>query len=222
MKCWICGAEADTGEHRTKASDLRAIFGRVHQHRPLYIHDAEQRNKVVPGLRSSALVFGALLCAECNNETTQPYDRAWEKLSKYLRNRSPLRRSQLICLQRVFPGAVKRSLLDVHLYFLKLFGCLIQEHGIPIDITEFSAAIQNRRPHQHVFLALSSYADGVRSAGYSDLNVVMLDGRAAFAVWLYVLESFSVRVMYALPGERRQGLVGAWHPNSVSKCIRVT
>jgi hypothetical protein len=27
MKCWICGNEAQTGEHLIKASDMRAIFG---------------------------------------------------------------------------------------------------------------------------------------------------------------------------------------------------
>ena len=27
MECWICGAQASSGEHLTKASDLRMIFG---------------------------------------------------------------------------------------------------------------------------------------------------------------------------------------------------
>lgn len=26
-KCWICGEDATTGEHKTKKSDLKSVFG---------------------------------------------------------------------------------------------------------------------------------------------------------------------------------------------------
>ncbi len=38
MNCWICGDHATTGEHRTKASDLKSEFGVVSQKRPIYLH----------------------------------------------------------------------------------------------------------------------------------------------------------------------------------------
>jgi hypothetical protein len=45
----------------------------------------------------------------------------------------------------------------VHLFFLKLFGCMICEakangHGIPINVKPFSDAIMLNRPHPEVYL----------------------------------------------------------------------
>jgi hypothetical protein len=47
---------------------------------------------------------------------------------------------------------------NVHLFFLKLFGCIISEalangHEVPIDIKSFSKAIMAGRPHPEVHLA---------------------------------------------------------------------
>ena len=49
-KCWICGDAATTGEHKTKRSDLRSVFGIPTQSNPLYLHDAERRNRRVGSL----------------------------------------------------------------------------------------------------------------------------------------------------------------------------
>ena len=34
--CWICGAPATTGEHKTKLSDLKAVLGKPTQQQPVY------------------------------------------------------------------------------------------------------------------------------------------------------------------------------------------
>lgn len=114
-------------------------------------------------------------------------------------------------------------MLRVHLFFVKLFGCLIKEHNVAINIAELSTAIVNEVPHQKVFLAVSPYRDGIKkSVGYSNLEADTLHGRVVFAVWLYVLDSFAVRVMYSEPDQKREGLIDAWHPSTITKCIRVT
>lgn len=85
MKCWICGNEANSGEHILKASDLSSIFGPVTTHAPLYKHTAKQKNQLIQGIKSDQLKSKARLCARCNNERTKPHDKAWEHLSAYLR-----------------------------------------------------------------------------------------------------------------------------------------
>jgi hypothetical protein len=114
-------------------------------------------------------------------------------------------------------------MLAVHLFFIKLFGCLIAANSIPIDVKPFAAAILNTTPHPDVHLAISPYVDGIASgsAGYSDLDTAQLNGQVVFAVWMYILDKFSVRVMYAVAGEHRNGLIDSWHPSSVTKCVRV-
>lgn len=207
MKCWVCGNDARTGEHTIKRSDLRAIFGHVSQDRPLYRHTAKKRNVPVKGLNVGLLKSGGPLCALCNNQHTQPFDFAWARLSAALRAKAVIRAGECIDLGKVFPGSVKRSMLHVHLYFVKLFGCLIAENALPVDIEGFSQAILNNSAHPKVHLAISplTYGRAIAAVGYSDLRIAELEGHTVFATWLLTLDKFTVRVMYAEATEHRKG-----------------
>lgn len=224
MKCWVCGDKARTGEHTIKKSDLSAIFGHVSQNRPLYRHVASQRNVPVKGLNVDLLKSGGRLCAPCNNQRSQPFDRSWERLSAALRAKTALRPGDRIDLCKVFPGAVRKSMLNVHLYFVKLFGCIIAENSLPIDIHEFSQAILSASAHPKVHLAISPLTYGLpfASVGYSDMNTAQVKGRVEYATWFLTLDRFSVRVMYAEPTEHRKGLIDSWHPSTIKKCLRVS
>jgi hypothetical protein len=114
-------------------------------------------------------------------------------------------------------------MLNVHLYFLKLFGCQIVEGGIPIEIEPFARAILNGKAHDDVYVAFGPTPSGGpgNMAGGSDVHVAMLGDKAAFATWFYEVGKLSVNLMYALPGERRQGLVDAWHPRLGCKRIKM-
>ena len=224
MKCWICGDEARTGEHTIKRSDLRAIFGKVSQDRPLYRHTYKKRNISIKGLNVELLKSGGRLCEHCNNQCTQPFDRAWERFSAALRTKAVIRSGGCIDLGKVFPGSVKKSMLHVHLYFVKLFGCLIEENALSIDITGFSQAILNTASHPKVHLAISPLTYGLpfASVGYSDLQLAKLNGKIVYATWLLTLDKFTVRIVYAEPTEHRKGLIDSWHPSSITKYLRVS
>lgn len=84
MQCWICGKDADSGEHLIKASDLKMIFGKVRQDKPLYMHTNAQRNIRVAGLQSNKLKYEKVMCRDCNSGRTQASDKAWELLSRAL------------------------------------------------------------------------------------------------------------------------------------------
>ncbi len=44
--CWICKKnKADSGEHKTKRSDLLAVRGKPSQQEPLFYHDLHKRNQ---------------------------------------------------------------------------------------------------------------------------------------------------------------------------------
>lgn len=223
VKCWICNADANSGEHIVKASDLRSVFGLVNQQKPLYFHTEERRNTLVKGVKTNILKSGAKICTQCNTSRTQPYDRAWEKFSKYLRSRPmPVRAGQRIRLQKVLPGAVKRSMLAVHLYFVKALGCQIAKHDVPIVLAPFSNALLHGTAHPDLHLSVCAPVDGVRkSVGASDLRTASLGNRIRAAVWFYILDKFVIRIMYAETGESRQALQGSWHPSSVTKVIQV-
>jgi hypothetical protein len=204
-----------------KASDLRMVFGRS-LHTPFYVHSAAQRGHKVQGIKSAAFKSEAKLCAKCNNDLTQPYDDAWKRMSHYIHHRNPvIATGDLIRFSHMFPVTPNKYMVLVHLFFVKLFGCLVKEQGVPLATETFAEALLQRTPHPMVYLAISPNSSPVRAVGYSDLHIQLIRGDVAFAVWMYCLENFLVRVMYAAPGERREGLIHAWHPYRREAAIRV-
>lgn len=230
MKCWICGAEeAATREHLAKASDLKAMFGKPSQRTPLFYSASDRlgmsirRNLRVGSLKSDTLKFAHRICLTCNSARTQPYDYAWERCSRELRAAIPrlLARGSYRA-NWLFPYDTRRAIRSVHLYFTKLFGCLIVEGGIPIDTTPLADAIMSGLPYPHLYLAFGQLAMPVETVGGSDIATVEMDGKVAFATWFYNVGDLAVNVMYALPGEQRQGLDVAWHPRMGAQRLRFT
>lgn len=215
--CWICGNPATTGEHKTKRSDLRAIFSTATQGNPLFLHDTQRRNQRVGSLDAKVLKLPGRICAHCNNARTQPHDLAWEKLSTGLRSWTPaVGPGTIVWPNRIFGTDRVREMLKVHLYFVKLFGCHIAGNNIPIDITGFADAIMHGKSHPHVYLKFwrGRMFDGRPLVGMTDMWIVPapIGGFSPFATWFYDIGVVGINVMYAVPGEKRQGLVGAWHP----------
>ena len=142
MRCWICGGTADSQEHSAKASDVREHLGKV-QNGPLYKHTDTTLNERIPSIESKKLTFRTPICQKCNNQLTQPYDKAWELLSKYLGDHgSIIVKKGYFDLSKVFPKDTCKHALHVHLYFVKLLGCkLIDEGNVRINIGGFSQAL---------------------------------------------------------------------------------
>jgi hypothetical protein len=122
--CWICNRnEANSGEHKTKRSDLAAVLGSPTQDQPFYFHDLERHNKPVKSLDAKILKAPIRICNACNSARTQSHDRAWEETSGRLRSR-PLVIGRRVRANRIFRHDTRRQMINVHLFFLKLFGCM--------------------------------------------------------------------------------------------------
>jgi len=220
VECWICGEDAKTGEHLVKASDLRSEFGQASQKEPLYIHTKNKINQKLNSIKKGSIIkSNALICACCNNARTAPHDKAWEKLSEYIRSQKSLYSNQVIKLNKIFPGKTKTQMLNVHLYFAKLFGCAIKEFDIPIELTQFQRSILQGEAHPNLYISCG-LSEGMIT-GNTDIQTASLKGKIAFATWFYVVGSLAVNVMYALPSEKRHGIDKAWHPDSITKKLRL-
>ncbi|MEE8057611.1 MAG: hypothetical protein V3T17_07230 [Pseudomonadales bacterium] len=218
--CWICSNPATTGEHRTKASDLKSEFGKISQKSPLYLNSKNKRNVKINSIKkSSELKYNSPLCPNCNNARTASHDNAWLAVSKNLRARKNLSKGSIIKLEKIFPGTVKDGMLKVHLFFVKQFGCAIQDLCIPIDIKEFSEAILNETAHPKVHISFG--ASNGQITGSSDVELMSIDGCCVFATWFYVIGEIAVNVMFAEPSENRQGLINSWHPSTVIKRMKL-
>lgn len=176
-------------------------------------------------VKSDRFKSKAKICNTCNSSVTQPYDLAWEKLSSYLRgNFLRIAKSEKIDLSKVFPGATNRALLNIHLYFVKLFGCLVVEHAIPIDITPFAHAVKTRTAHKNIYLAFGPRLGVVKHkfAGITPINAVSKDGVPVFASWFYTVGDLAVDVIYSAEPEYLCVVRNFWHPAQTGKTLRLS
>jgi hypothetical protein len=222
--CWICKTDvADSGEHKTKRSDLLAVLGKPTQAQPFYYHDLHKRNRPVGSLDARILKSPVRICSSCNSARTQPHDQAWERMSDWLRERRPpLAVGDLVRGDRIFPQNARREMEKVHLYFLKLFGCMICEavangHQLPIDIEPFSKAIMSNRPHPEVYLQFGR-CDG--TIGRSNLHCFTTEQGSVLAGWLYELDTIAVSVLFAQAG-RWNPAPGLWQPRKGSNRVQI-
>lgn len=197
-KCWICGSNALTGEHKTKNSDLKLVFGSFSQSNPIYYHDARGVNQIARGPRSSILKFSYPICEHCNNERTQPHDRAWEDLSSWFRKHiSAIKPGGTVSANSFFPHDTEPQMLNVHLYFVKLFGCSLKEADgkIPIPLGPLADAIKENQAHPNIYLR---FAHGPAAVGASDIHFEQVQGgMAQIAGWSYVIDGVQVKVFFA-------------------------
>lgn len=136
-------------------------------------------------------------------------------MSDRLRSRR-LKVGEWVRCERVFPYSTKRRVIDVHLFFLKLTGCMIAEavangKDVPIPLDPFSDAIMTGRPHREVHLQFGRHDGGI---GRSDLHVWTTNpGGSVLGAWLYQLDKIAVSVIYVQAGrfEHRRDV---WHPHS--------
>ncbi len=214
-RCWICGCnEANSGEHMTKRSDLAAVLGAPTQERPAYFHDLDRMNRPVKSFNAKILKAPIRICHECNTARTQPHDRAWEHMSQQLRDRR-LVIGQWVRANQIFRYDTRQEMINVHLFFLKLFGCMLCEAksnkaDIPIDILPFSQAIMNDRPHSEVHLQFGK-CDG--TLGRTDLHCWTTENGSVLAGWLYQVKNIAVSVLFVQDGRWGQR-VDLWHPSS--------
>jgi hypothetical protein len=223
MNCWICGKKGRTGEHLVKASDLKSLFGRISQEDPVYYHTKGEKNIPVGSLKSTRLKSKALICNDCNSSLTQPYDKAWEKLSLYLRsNWTILERNGKLNLSKIFPGSTRKSFLDVHLYFVKLFGCKIIEDGVPIDISGFSHCLQQRVAHSDIYIAIGNRPGVVKHkyAAITPIESVDQGEKSVLAAWLYIVDNIAVNVIYSIIPGNEEVLRNTWHPSTANRILR--
>lgn len=221
MLCWICKLnEGTTGDHDPKMSDLKAIYGSASPKQPLYYNSIHVKNAPVNSLNAKRLKSRALICPNCNTSRTAPHDKAWEQLSTFIRQRRQIAVGQVIKLHQAFPQNRQRQMLNVHLYFCKIFGAKVIEAGSPFSADSFADAIMTNTPNRHFYLKIMP--DNLVGGSNLDLCRRAHDGLVALAAYRYAVAPFSIACIYALPVRDCPPLRGAWHPSQKAIKIQVT
>lgn len=126
--CWWCGRVADSREHRHKASLLRRMWG----DEGVYLGQEGKDLFEVPGPNSRSVKFTKILCQNCNNTRSQPFDKAYDLYADYIHSNSHrLARSRLLDWRDVYGSNWQESARMLGCYAVKSFGCWIAESGFP-------------------------------------------------------------------------------------------
>lgn len=224
MNCWICGKKGNSREHLIKASDLRSVFGDITQQNPIYQHFEDKKGIRIGSAKAGRVKSDALLCKECNTKRTAPHDNSWTKLSEHLR-RHPLKvRGNLnIRLSKVYEKEIQLNVLNVHLFFVKNFGCRIIEEDIPIDIEPFKVAIMTETPNPHVFMFFKKALGGkTKSAGITPVYSQNDGNKSVAAAYYYTVGDLVVEILYSHEAFKTDFLKESFHPNRLNKVIKFT
>lgn len=165
-RCCLCGSlENLTGEHKVKASALRAIFGSDTMAIGHFDGDSEPRT--AQGPKSQEFHFAAPLCRECNSSRTQAADREFDRFHKeasklLAAGHDP---AQMFDLDRYKIGS--NAYLNVFRYFAKLMCCHLAESGGPrsIQIGQFAIGETDVNPIKLHIDADPTYSDYAALSG---------------------------------------------------------
>lgn len=125
--CWWCGGDADSREHKLKRSDLVREFGSppFNDERTLVRISAGVRSEA-RGPNSQLFKFEKTLCARCNNERSQPIDRAWDRLTSYLaENENEILNAEALDLEQAFGSDWREEGANASRYLVKHLLCRI-------------------------------------------------------------------------------------------------
>ena len=198
VKCWICGNEANSGEHKIKKSDLIQVFKEVTQKNPLDSTKNGKLQKNIGSLNSKKLKYYSI-CAKCNNERSQEFDKSWEKLSAYLyeNNKQILKNNQINILD-IFPNNTREEMKNIQLYFSKIFGCEIKEHNVPIDLSKFSESILHKIEHPYIYYSFrDSHIDVPTDyCAISNIQISKTNDTLIYAHMYYTVGAITVDLIY--------------------------
>ena len=129
--CWWCSNPADSAEHKYKRSDLVSEFGRPPYHDDSSLVRFVEGRVVADNLRGPAsghFKFRVGLCRRCNSTRSQPFDRAYESLTAFIRlNEANILQNRSIDLAQVFGKDWPIQLTAVRQYLVKHACCRLAE-----------------------------------------------------------------------------------------------
>lgn len=138
--CWICGAEANSAEHRIKKSDLVRAHGRgPYVGEGVLLHFRSGKKTQVQGPSSIAVKYAPSLCHNCNTTYTQPFDLAYDMFVGWvMSNEQLILHRRFVDFEDIFGSNWPNSQRDLYKYFAKSFGCRLVDADahVPDDIVE--------------------------------------------------------------------------------------
>lgn len=148
-ECSLCKRRGQlTGEHKIKASLLRAEFGKDHT-----IIAGKYPAKILQSPKSKHVHFKKKICKHCNSTQTQAADRAFDQLHFSLKKLKEEGVDITDENNRPNLELLLEEELDAFRYFAKLLCCFLAEVGGPHS-RSISAFALNKTDKNPIFLRI--------------------------------------------------------------------
>ena len=214
QKCWICGNDATTRDHTIKRTDVDAVLGNLSQNFPAFLSTETRRNKIIQSDNSVFLKSKSLICNNCNSSLTQPFDIAWEQMSAWLqKNSKTLADRDYFRATRIFPYNTKTSLLQVHLFFVKLFGGQLVDAGAKLDISSYSNSLKAGVANPNFYFGIGASNESLLVLKRDNLVVWETQSEVRHARNILTLGNIVVLMCHAEREHEPNYIKNLWHPS---------
>jgi hypothetical protein len=198
---------------------------------PFFFNSRTKKNRHVQGVNTDLLKPVKDLCDFCNGTRTQPHDFALEALLRWMKARKPVMVAGMVLRPRqIFGHEAAQQLLNLHMHFVKKFGCLVvqaRHEGtpMPVDIAAASRAIMTGRPHPDLYLRFGcSPPSWPTTLGRSNPDSIhdRLHGKHVWLDWCHYFGPYAVHVIFAEEVMKHHWMLAdAWHPRDGSRKLRL-
>jgi hypothetical protein len=167
--CLMCGAVADSREHKFKRSDLLRSSRGFSPGQAVFL--GAGGFQPIQGPNSRLVKLGKVLCQDCNTTRSQPYDRAYERLSTWLVNEDKnLQQREEIDFRQVYGDIFEVETINLLHYFAKHLACRIADLGC--DVPE---SLRNALTSTDVAPFSTSFAVNVTWSGLPGAEAVLIN-----------------------------------------------
>ncbi|MET7323020.1 hypothetical protein [Streptomyces sp. NPDC005549] len=158
-RCWWCGNKADSREHRYKRSDVVRNFQTdAWKAGVIRVRGGSSREEYIQGANSGKLKFAKVLCARCNNERSQAFDRAYDVFAEYLHTEEELIASTgEVRMSAIFGTNWSERTSDLLKYFVKHICCRLAEDRlrVPDGVVDFLNDARADLPHVQIEISIN-------------------------------------------------------------------
>ena len=128
--CWICKENyANSKEHKYKKDILKKIdFNGSNQNDKPYLFSLNYSSTgLLAGPDSIKVKYDNIICSDCNNEYSQPWDKVYSQFINYfIKNRC----ITYIDFKQIFGKGYIDNFSNLYKYFVKSLGCALVSGGL--------------------------------------------------------------------------------------------
>lgn len=129
-RCWWCGGNANSQEHKFKRTDLTRMWS--DEDHLIWICEKQQR-KIRSARKSSIVKYPANMCSTCNNARSQPFDLAYDAFADFIWDRlDDLWKCRFLDMKSIYGESWQEDELNLARYFAKQIGCRMASAGFAV------------------------------------------------------------------------------------------